>query len=127
MIDRYTRPQMASIWSEESKYRNWLRVELAATDALAAAGIVPAEAAVDLRAKADFTVARIHEIERDTRHDVLAFTTAVAESTGESARWLLYGLTSTDIVDTAQALAITQASILIREGIVLNSFPQFGF
>ena len=118
MIDRYTRPQMASIWSEESKYRNWLRVELAATDALAAAGIVPAEAAVELRERADFTVERIHEIEADTRHDVLAFTTAVAETAGPSARWLHYGLTSTDVVDTAQALAITQASDLIRSGIL---------
>ena len=118
MIDRYTRPQMASIWSEESKYRNWLQVELAATDALARAGIVPVEAAAELRERAGFTVQRIHEIEADTRHDVLAFTTAVAETAGPSARWLHYGLTSTDVVDTAQALAITQASDLIRLGIV---------
>ena len=118
MIDRYTRPQMAAIWSEESKYRNWLQVELAATDALARAGIVPAEAAAELRERAGFTVQRIHEIEADTRHDVLAFTTAVAETAGPSARWLHYGLTSTDVVDTAQALAITQASDLIRLGIV---------
>ena len=118
MIDRYTRPQMAIIWSEESKYRNWLKVELAATDALARAGIVPVEAAAELRERADFTVQRIHEIEADTRHDVLAFTTAVAETAGPSARWLHYGLTSTDVVDTAQALAITQASDLIRLSIV---------
>jgi len=118
LIDRYTRPQMASIWSEESKYHNWLKVELAATDALARAGIVPVEAAAELRERAGFTVQRIHEIEADTRHDVLAFTTAVAETAGPSARWLHYGLTSTDVVDTAQALAITQASDLIRLGIV---------
>ena len=118
MIDRYTRPQMAIIWSEESKYRNWLKVELAATDALARAGIVPVEAAAELRERASFTVQRIHEIEADTRHDVLAFTTAVAETAGPSARWLHYGLTSTDVVDTAQALAITQASDLIRLSIV---------
>ena len=118
MIDRYTRPQMASIWSEENKYRNWLKVELAATDALARAGIVPVEAAAELRERASFTVQRIHEIEADTRHDVLAFTTAVAETAGPSARWLHYGLTSTDVVDTAQALAITQASDLIRLSIV---------
>ena len=118
MIDRYTRPEMAQIWSETSKYNNWLRVELAATDALARAGIVPLEAAVELRERAGFTVERIHEIEADTRHDVLAFTTAVAETAGPSARWLHYGLTSTDVVDTAQALAITQASDLIRSGIV---------
>ena len=118
MIDRYTRTQMAIIWSEESKYRNWLKVELAATDALARAGIVPVEAAAELRERASFTVQRIHEIEADTRHDVLAFTTAVAETAGPSARWLHYGLTSTDVVDTAQALAITQASDLIRLSIV---------
>ncbi len=118
MIDRYTRPEMARIWSETSKYANWLRVELAATDALAQAGIVPLEAAAELRERAGFTVERIHEIEADTRHDVLAFTTAVAETAGPSARWLHYGLTSTDVVDTAQALAITQASELIRSGIV---------
>jgi len=118
LIDRYTRPQMAIIWSEESKYRNWLKVELAATDALARAGIVPVEAAAELRERASFTVQRIHEIEADTRHDVLAFTTAVAETAGPSARWLHYGLTSTDVVDTAQALAITQASDLIRLSIV---------
>jgi len=118
LIDRYTRPEMALIWSETSKYSNWLRVELAATDALARAGIVPLEAAEELRERAGFTVERIHEIEADTRHDVLAFTTAVAETAGPSARWLHYGLTSTDVVDTAQALAITQASDLIRSGIL---------
>jgi len=122
LIARYTRPQMAVIWSEDSKYRNWLRVELATTDAFAKAGIIPVAAAAELRAHANFTVARIHEIELDTRHDVLAFTTAVAETVSQagsdSARWLHYGLTSTDVVDTAQALALTQASALIRAGIV---------
>jgi adenylosuccinate lyase len=118
LIARYTRPQMASIWSDENKFRNWLTVELAATDALAAAGMVPAEAAKELRERADFRVSRILEIEAETRHDVLAFTQAVAEIAGPSARWLHYGLTSTDVVDTAQALAITQASELIRAGIV---------
>ncbi|HEY1742208.1 MAG TPA: adenylosuccinate lyase [Granulicella sp.] len=118
MIARYTRPQMASIWSEENKYRNWLRVELAATDTLVRAGMVPAEAATALHERAGFTVERIHAIEAETRHDVLAFTQAVAESVGPEARWLHYGLTSTDVVDTAQALAITQASEIIRSGIV---------
>ena len=122
MIARYTRPQMASIWSEENKYRNWLRVELAATDTLVRAGMVPAEAATALHERAGFTVERIHAIEAETLHDVLAFTQAIAESVGpEAARWLHYGLyiTSTDVVDTAQALAITQASeICIRSGIV---------
>jgi adenylosuccinate lyase len=118
LIARYTRPQMASIWSEENKYRNWLRVELAATDALVRAGMVPAEAATALHERASFTVERIHAIEAETRHDVLAFTQAVAESVGPEARWLHYGLTSTDVVDTAQALALTQASEIIRSGIL---------
>ena len=109
---------MASIWSEENKYRNWLRVELAATDALVRAGMVPAEASTALHERASFTVERIHAIEAETRHDVLAFTQAVAESVGPEARWLHYGLTSTDVVDTAQALALTQASEIIRSGIL---------
>src|SRR6201985_791456 len=106
MIPRYTRPQMASVWSERNRYENWLRVELAATETLARAGIVPAEAAGALRARAGVTGERIHELEPDLRHDVLAFTTAVAEKVGPEARWLHYGLTSTDVVDTAQALAL---------------------
>jgi len=118
MIARYTRPAMAAIWSEQRRYENWLRVELAATTALSKFGIVPAAAAETLRQRAGFTVERIHQIEAETRHDVLAFTTAVAESVGPDARWLHYGLTSTDVVDTAQALALTEASVLIREGIV---------
>ncbi len=118
MIPRYTRPQMASVWSEHSRYQNWLRVELAATETLARAGIVPGEAAAALRARAGFSVERIHELEAELRHDVLAFTTAVAEKVGPEARWLHYGLTSTDVVDTAQALALGQASSLIRSGIV---------
>ena len=118
MIARYARPQMASIWSEDNKYRNWLRVELAATDALVRAGMVPAEAATAMHERASFTVERIHAIEAETRHDVLAFTQAVAESVGPEARWLHYGLTSTDVVDTAQALALTQASEIIRSGIL---------
>jgi adenylosuccinate lyase len=118
MIARYTRPAMAAIWSEQRKYENWLRVEIAATTALARAGIVPSSAVESLQQRASFTIERIHEIEAETRHDVLAFTTAVAESVGADARWLHYGLTSTDVVDTAQGLAFVQASALIREGIV---------
>jgi adenylosuccinate lyase len=118
MIARYTRPAMAAIWSEQRKYENWLRVEIAATTALARAGIVPSSAVDALQERASFTIERIHEIEAETRHDVLAFTTAVAESVGTDARWLHYGLTSTDVVDTAQGLAFLQASELIRDGIV---------
>ncbi len=117
MIARYSRPEMTKIWSEESRFGNWLTVELAATDALARAGIVPAEAAAALKERAAFSIPRIHELEADLRHDVLAFTTAVAENVGPEARWLHYGLTSTDVVDTAQALALLQASSLIRAGI----------
>ena len=122
MIRRYTRPQMRALWSDQSKFERWLSVELAATDALAQAGVVPASAAKELRQHASFTVARIDELERELRHDVLAFTTAVAESVkasgSDAARWLHYGLTSTDVVDTAQALALTEASKLIRDGIL---------
>jgi adenylosuccinate lyase len=118
VIARYTRPAMGRIWSEESKYSNWLRVELAATDVLARAGIVPPEAAAALRERASFTVERIHAIEAETRHDVLAFTQTIAESVGPEARWLHFGLTSTDVVDTAQALAFVHASTLIRAGII---------
>jgi len=118
MIARYTRPAMAEIWSEQQRFNNWLQVELAATAALSRAGVVPVSAANALREKAAFTVERIHAIEAETRHDVLAFTTAVAEQVGPEARWLHYGLTSTDVVDTAQALALVQASHLIRDGIL---------
>src|SRR6201996_7811889 len=118
MIARYTRPAMAAIWSEQQRFSNWLRVELAATAALARAGIVPASAAEALQKKATFTVERIHAIEAETRHDVLAFTTAVAEAVGPEARWLHYGLTSTDVVDTAQALAVKEASELISGNII---------
>ncbi len=122
MIPRYSRPAMAALWTEQAKYDNWLRVELAATTALSRAGIIPASAAEALQQHASFTVQRIHQIEADTRHDVLAFTTAVAESVtaagSDAARWLHFGLTSTDVVDTAQALALTQASSLIRAEIL---------
>ena len=122
MIDRYTRPEMGQIWSEENKYRQWLEVELATAEALAETGEVPAEAALLLRQHAGFRVGRIHEIEREVRHDVIAFTTAVAESMqaaghAEASRWLHYGLTSNDVVDTAQALLVRSASDIIRAGI----------
>ncbi|HTB16960.1 MAG TPA: adenylosuccinate lyase [Bryobacteraceae bacterium] len=122
MIERYTRPEMANIWSEENKYRQWLEVELAAAEALAQTNDVPPEAARLLRKHASFDLKRIQEIEREVKHDVIAFTTAVAESlaaVGEAgaSRWLHYGLTSNDVVDTAQALMVRSASDLILEGI----------
>ena len=113
MIPRYTRPEMARIWSDENRFRTWLAVEVAATETLAAAGIVPKDAAKAIRARADFSVERIFEIEAEVKHDVIAFTTAVAEIVGPHARWFHYGLTSNDVVDTAQALLIQQASELI--------------
>jgi adenylosuccinate lyase len=113
VIPRYTRPEMARIWSDENRFRTWLAVEVAATETLAGAGIVPKEAAKAIHARADFNVARIFEIEAEVKHDVIAFTTAVAEIVGPHARWFHYGLTSNDVVDTAQALLIQQASALI--------------
>ena len=111
---------MARIWSDENKYRNWLRVEIAASQALAAAGMVPQSAADTIAAKANFTVARIDQIEAEVRHDVIAFTTTVAEHIADpdASRWLHYGLTSTDVVDTAQALMLVEASAEIRAGIL---------
>ncbi|HTC33465.1 MAG TPA: adenylosuccinate lyase [Bryobacteraceae bacterium] len=122
MIERYTRPEMARIWSEENKYRQWLEVELATAEALAQSNDVPPEAARLLRKHASFDLARIQEIERDVKHDVIAFTTAVAESLARAdqaaaSRWLHYGLTSNDIVDTAQALMVRSASDVILDGI----------
>jgi adenylosuccinate lyase len=122
LIPRYTRAPMGKIWSEENRFRCWLEVELAATESLAELGVVPREAAVALRKYAGFDVARINEIEDKVRHDVIAFTTAVAEkmaAAGEApaSRWLHYGLTSTDVVDTAQALQIREASELLIDGV----------
>jgi adenylosuccinate lyase len=113
MIPRYTHPDMGAIWSEQRRYETWLEVELAATDAMADAGLVPKDAARELRDRAGFDVARIEEIEATTQHDVIAFTTAVAEKVGSSARWLHFGLTSSDVVDTAQALQMREACDLI--------------
>ena len=116
MIARYTRAEMGRIWSDENKYRCWLQVEIAASQALARAGMVPQEAADAIRDKGNFTVARIDEIEAEVRHDVIAFTTTVAEYVGPESRWLHYGLTSTDVVDTAQALQLKEASALVHTG-----------
>jgi adenylosuccinate lyase len=115
LIPRYTRPEMGRIWSDENRFRTWLAVEVAATETLAEAGMVPKAAARAIRERADFRVERIHEIEAEVRHDVIAFTTAVAEIVGPDARWFHYGLTSNDVVDTAQALLIKQASALIAQ------------
>jgi adenylosuccinate lyase len=125
MIARYTRPAMGRIWSDENKYRGWLAVEVAASQALARFGLVPQAAADAIRERGNFTVARINEIEVEVRHDVIAFTTTVAEhidapphATEKSSRWLHFGLTSTDVVDTAQSLQLREASAIIRTGIL---------
>jgi adenylosuccinate lyase len=115
LIPRYTRPEMGRIWEDENKYRKWLDVELAATGVLEAEGIVPPDAARDIREKADFSVDRILEIEAETRHDVIAFTTAVAEFVGPSSRYFHYGLTSSDVVDTAMALQVADASAILMD------------
>ena len=123
MIERYTRPAMGSIWTEENKYRCWLQVESAASAILAEDGVIPSDAAEAIAHKASFSVGRIQEIEAEVKHDVIAFTTAVAESLkaqglDAQSRWLHYGLTSNDVVDTAQALQVKEASRHIRTGLL---------
>jgi adenylosuccinate lyase len=113
MIERYTNPEMGRLWGDQKKYETWLQVELASVDALVKEGIVPATDAQELRAKANFSVERINEIEKITQHDVIAFTTSVAEFAGPSARWLHFGLTSSDVIDTAQALQMREACDVI--------------
>jgi adenylosuccinate lyase len=113
MIPRYTHPAMGAIWSDARRYETWLEVELATTDALADAGLMPREDARALRAHAGFDIARIEAIEETTQHDIIAFTTAVAERVGPAARWLHFGLTSSDVLDTALALQMRAACDLI--------------
>ena len=114
MIPRYTRPEMGRIWSDENKFRMWLRVEIAATETLAEAGMVPQSAVKAIRERGDFDLARIQALEAEVKHDLIAFTTAVAEKVGAESRWLHFGLTSNDVIDTAQALQIHEASLIIR-------------
>src|SRR5437879_6689000 len=113
MIPRYTPPEMGRIWSDQRRYETWLLVETAAAEAMAVAGIIPADAARDIRERGGFDIARIEEIEQATQHDVIAFTTAVAEKVGPSARWLHFGMTSSDVIDTAQALQMRDACDLV--------------
>ena len=113
MISRYTHPEMGRIWSDQRRYETWLLVETAAAEAMAAAGLIPPDAARDIRERGGFDIARIEEIEQTTQHDVIAFTTAVAEKVGPSARWLHFGMTSSDVIDTAQALQMREACDVI--------------
>jgi adenylosuccinate lyase len=121
LIPRYTRAEIGHIWSEANKYAKWLDVELAATETLAEAGLVPKDAAATIRAHAKVDVNRINELETRVKHDVIAFTMAVGESIGDpvAARWLHYGMTSNDVVDTAQALLMRDASALIERDLIL--------
>ncbi|WP_101845801.1 adenylosuccinate lyase [Halobacillus sp. Marseille-P3879] len=118
MIERYTRPEMGAIWTEENRYQAWLEVELLACEAWSELGVIPKEDVEKLREKASFNVERIHEIEAETRHDVVAFTRAVSETVGEERKWVHYGLTSTDVVDTALSYQLKQANDIIRKDLV---------
>ncbi|MDX1770526.1 MAG: adenylosuccinate lyase [Planococcaceae bacterium] len=122
MIERYTRPEMGAIWTEQNKYQAWLEVEILACEAWAELGDIPKEDVAKIRANASFDVNRILEIEEETRHDVVAFTRAVSETLGEERKWVHYGLTSTDVVDTALSYIIKQANEILRKD--LNNFVE---
>ena len=115
MIERYTRPEMGKLWTDENRYNTWLEVEILAVEAWAQRGDIPKKEAEKIRKKASFEVNRILEIEEETRHDVVAFTRAVSESLGEERKWIHYGLTSTDVVDTAYGYQLKQVNNLLRK------------
>ena len=117
MIPRYTLPEMGAVWSEESKFQKWLDVELAVCEVHAEMGTIPRDALEEIKARASFTVERINEIEKTTDHDVIAFTTALAENIGEAARFVHYGLTSSDVVDTALALSLRDSCDILLQKI----------
>ncbi|MDF9297354.1 adenylosuccinate lyase [Geobacillus stearothermophilus] len=122
MIERYTRPEMGAIWTEENRFKAWLEVELLACEAWAELGVIPKEDVRRLRENASFDIRRIKEIEEETRHDVVAFTRAVSETLGEERKWVHYGLTSTDVVDTALGYLLKQANAILRRD--LENFIQ---
>jgi adenylosuccinate lyase len=117
MIDRYTHPEMGRIWSEQHKFETWLQVEIAAAEVMAEEGLIPREAAAEIKQKSSFSIDRVQAIERVVKHDVIAFTQAVAENIGEAGRFLHFGLTSYDVVDTALGLRLVAAADLILAGI----------
>ena len=129
MIKRYTRPEMGRIWELENKYRKWLDVEIAVCESMAELGLIPKDAAREIREKADFNVDRIDEIEKETKHDVIAFLTNVAEYVGDAARYIHLGLTSSDILDTAFGLQLKEASAIIRNDLkqLLNTLKRLAF
>lgn len=118
MIERYSRPEMRAIWTEENKFKAWLEVEICSCEAWAELGVIPKEDVKLLREKASFNIDRIYEIEQETRHDVIAFTRAVSETLGEERKWVHYGLTSTDVVDTANGYLFKQANAIIEQDIL---------
>jgi adenylosuccinate lyase len=138
MIDRYTLPEMGALWSEQNKFQKWLDVEIAVCEVHAENGIIPRDALEQIKARAKFSVARINEIEKTTNHDVIAFTTNLAESIGEASRFVHYGLTSSDVVDTANALLLRDAAdillkkidslidVLKRRALEFKNTPQVG-
>lgn len=117
MIERYTREEMGNIWTEENKFKAWLEVEILACEAWSELGFIPEEDVKKLRENASFDINRIYEIEQETRHDVVAFTRAVSETLGEERKWVHYGLTSTDVVDTALSYLLKQANEILRKGL----------
>jgi adenylosuccinate lyase len=117
VIERYSLPEMVAIWSPEQRFRTWLEVEILACEAWSKLGIIPEDDVARIRARASFSVARIEELERETRHDVVAFTRAVSETLGPEGKWIHYGLTSTDVVDTALGSQLRQANALLRADI----------
>ena len=119
MIERYSRQEMANIWSEENKYRAWLEVEILATEAWSQLGVIPQDDVRLIRENAKFDISRILEIEKETRHDVVAFTRSVSESLGEEKKWVHYGLTSTDVVDTAYGYLIRQANEILKKDLMM--------
>src|SRR5215210_8106992 len=138
MIDRYTLPEMGALWSEQNKFQKWLDVEIAVCEVHAEMGTIPADALEQIKSGATFSVERINEIEKTTNHDVIAFTTNLAENIGEAARFVHYGLTSSDVVDTANALLLRDASnlllakvevlmeVLQRRAFEFKNTPQIG-
>src|SRR3954451_395980 len=138
MIERYTLPEMGAVWSQQNKFQKWLDVEIAVCEVHAENGTIPREALDEIKAKAAFSVERINEIEKTTDHDVIAFTTNLAESIGPASRFVHYGLTSSDVVDTANALLLRDAcnillakvdallEVLKRRAFEFKDTPQIG-
>jgi len=127
MIDRYSRSKMARIWSEQTRFQKWLDVEILAAEALARTGLVPRKAVARIKKRARFNVGRIQEIEKEVRHEVIAFLRCLGESLGEDSRFVHVGLTSSDIMDTGLALQLKEASLFRYHGYRVGLAAQGGF